>query len=94
MGGDGFDGGAALGAEHRPGPAPVVGAGLPGDQAACFEPADVVGEAAAGLDRQVGELGHAEPSALGLRQGDEDAVVVVGEALGLEVGIERVDQPA
>ena len=42
----------------------------------------------------VGQLGHAHAVALGLGQRDEDAVVVVVEAVGLEVLVERLHQAA
>lgn len=61
-------------------------------QAASLETADVMRQAAAGLDAHVGKIGHAHPLTGCFGEQHEDAVVVVGGAVSLQVLFEPCRQ--
>ena len=74
--------------------APVRLAVLPADQAAVLHPGDLVGETALGLQGGGGEVAHPHPAVVGLREVDQDLVVVHGQAERLKVLLELVRRAA
>src|SRR4051794_29930658 len=89
----GLDGGTTGGGQPHDGPAGVVGARLPGDEAAVFHPAELVGDSAAVPPDYAAEIPRPEAPAGRLRERDEQGVFRSGEpGIADELTVQRVSQ--